>query len=93
MDSNESQENSRILALDSLIKQENFEKLTEMLVEMPTAQAVEFLGEQESLDDIITYLDLLNYENAGRIVAEFELELQMELFRKLGNAFWSPSTN
>ncbi len=78
-------ENEPSNILESLVQQENIEKLTEMLTEMPVAQVVEFLQEKSD-EEINKLFDLLDYETLGKITSELDLETQQRIFRHMNHA-------
>src|SRR5690606_12552451 len=47
-----------------------------------TMDVAEFM-EEKSTEDVIRYLNRLDLEDQGRIVSDFSLELQLELFQNL----------
>jgi magnesium transporter len=66
--------------LESLLIQDKIDELAKMLVEMPTAQVCEFLNAKEP-EEIKKLLQLLPSKEQGKIVTEFDYDLQYKLFK------------
>ena len=68
--------------LESLLNQEDQEKLVEMLTDMPTAHVIDFLktkNENQTLD----LLKLLDHETYGRIFSDLDQETQLYIFKNI----------
>ncbi len=80
MENKEVTEDSTLL--EALELQGDIKKLTEMLEEMPTAKAIDFLSTKET-EDILKYLSPLKLEEKGRIFSELDLDTNIDIFRTL----------
>jgi magnesium transporter len=79
MDNINEKENPKQAEIMELLQQNNTEALLEAFQEMPTIEVAEFLSELDE-KDIIRYLRLFDMEDQGRIYADFDFDLQLELF-------------
>lgn len=73
------EEQQRQEQLGQVFESGSAELLRETLDETPIVEVVDFLEEKESTQ-IWELLKLIDYENQGKIVSEFDKELQLELF-------------
>lgn len=64
--------------LEQLVQDNNLEKLKEALQDFPPAHVVDFLNEKTDTD-IVHFLKLLDFEEAGRVFSYFSTEKQYEL--------------
>lgn len=73
----------RNMVIEGLIAAREWEALVTILKKMPVVEVVEILGELKD-SDLIDVLGYFSEEEQGYIVSDFDLELQLELFEKLG---------
>ncbi len=73
----------RNMVIDGLIAAREWEALVTILKKMPVVEVVEVLGELKD-SELIEVLGYFSEEEQGFIVSDFDLELQLELFDKLG---------
>ncbi|TVR41866.1 MAG: magnesium transporter [Bacteroidia bacterium] len=71
------------MVIEGLIAAREWEALVTILKKMPVVEVVEILGELKD-SDLIDVLGYFSEEEQGYIVSDFDLELQLELFEKLG---------
>ncbi|MBT4792650.1 MAG: magnesium transporter, partial [Halobacteriovoraceae bacterium] len=74
--------------LVKLLNSKQPEKLKKALEEFPSAIVIEIL-EENSTQEIIEFLKLLDTEDAGRIFSYFAIEKQYELFNSLDKMFFA----
>ncbi len=74
------EETTQLSMLENLLRQENYEQLTEMLQEIPTVEVADFLSNKDE-ESIKKYLTLLPWEDAGRILSDLPMEVLIKLFR------------
>jgi magnesium transporter len=68
--------------LQELSEQGKTEELVEMFEELPTMDVAEFL-EEKPVEETLAYLQKLDLEDQGRIVSDFGIDSQLEIFKKM----------
>ncbi len=71
------------MVIEGLVMAREWEALASILKKMPVVEVVEVLRELEQ-DDLIELLYFFSPEEQGYIVSDFDLEMQEDLFEKLG---------